>query len=74
MWKQPQMGDLGQLGAAEGDVASDGVQRADALLERQEALVDLRPLQPCLPVMPRTRYSTTREGFHGGRPNKGLNN
>ena len=41
---------LGELGAAEGDVARGSVQRADALLQRQQALVDLRALQPRLPA------------------------
>mmetsp|Transcript_18779 Transcript_18779/g.52312 ORF Transcript_18779/g.52312 Transcript_18779/m.52312 type:complete len:605 (-) Transcript_18779:500-2314(-) len=39
---------LCQLGTAEGDVRLVEVQRTDALLESQQALVDLRPLQACL--------------------------
>ena len=46
-WAAPR---LGELGAAEGHVLRGGVQRADALLQRQQALVDLRALQPRLPA------------------------
>ena len=38
-------GHLGQLGASEGDVLRAVVQPADALLERQQALVDLGALE-----------------------------
>jgi len=46
---------LGELGAAEGHMARDAVQRADALLERQQALVDLGALQPRLPARARAQ-------------------
>ena len=53
---------LSELGAAEGHVARDAVQRADALLQRQQALVDLRALQPRLPALaPRTDLGGVRE-------------
>mmetsp|Transcript_37025 Transcript_37025/g.70994 ORF Transcript_37025/g.70994 Transcript_37025/m.70994 type:complete len:279 (-) Transcript_37025:1193-2029(-) len=44
---------LGELAAAEGHVARLGVQRTNALLQRQEGLVDLRPLHARLAVVVR---------------------
>ena len=43
---------LGELGAPEGHVLRGSVQSANALLQRQQALVDLRALQPRLPAGP----------------------
>mmetsp|Transcript_4238 Transcript_4238/g.13490 ORF Transcript_4238/g.13490 Transcript_4238/m.13490 type:complete len:263 (+) Transcript_4238:877-1665(+) len=42
---------LSELGPPEGDVALPQVERPDALLESEQRLVDLRTLQPRLPVV-----------------------
>ena len=42
---------LRQLGAAEGHVGPRPAQRADALLEAEEALVDLRAVEPVAAVV-----------------------